>query len=118
MQSFPLTGWPSWDFDVASELLGIHYSLTRATRRYFGPTNEPQIYMQWLKMNKTCRIELDDIDLKRFFFYFISSFLLGNNRLVLTYMLLGAIRAVSNIGAYDWGSLSYGIFITLLRQAF
>ena len=27
------------DFDVTSELLGIRYPFTRATRKYFGPTN-------------------------------------------------------------------------------
>ena len=39
------------DFDVVSKLLGICYPLTRAMRRYFGPTEEPQIYMEWLKIN-------------------------------------------------------------------
>ena len=39
------------DFDVVSELLGISYPLTLAMRRYFGPTDEPQIRMEWLRMN-------------------------------------------------------------------
>ena len=39
------------DFDVVSELLDISYHLTRVTRRYFGPTDEPQIRMEWLRMN-------------------------------------------------------------------
>ena len=33
------------DFDIASELLGIRYPITRATRRYFTPTDEPQIHI-------------------------------------------------------------------------
>lgn len=45
-------------------------------------------------------MELDDVDLKWFFFYFISSFLLGNNRSVLTCRLLGAMRVMSIIRAY------------------
>lgn len=51
------------------------------------------------------------------FFYFNSSCLLGNNWSVLTCKRLAAIRVVFVIGAYDWGSLSYGFFITYLRQA-
>ena len=35
---------------------------------------------------------------------------------MLTCRLLGAMRIVSDIGAYDWGSLSYGFFIAYLRQ--
>lgn len=49
------------------------------------------------------------------FFYFNSSCLLGNNWSVLTCKRLAAIRVVFVIGAYDWGSLSYGFFITYLR---
>ena len=60
--------------------------------------------------------EPDDVALKRFFFYFISSCLLGNNQLVLTCRLLADMRVVSVIGAYDWGSFSYGFFIAYLRQ--
>ena len=64
MQSFPLTKRPSWalvggylvttelvDFDVMSELLGISYPLTWATRLYFGLIDEPQIRMECLRMN-------------------------------------------------------------------
>lgn len=61
---------------------------------YFGPNEEPQIRMRWLE-------ESDDVVLRRFFFYFIGSFLLGNNRLMLTYRLLAAMRVVSIIEAYD-----------------
>ena len=39
------------DFDVVSELLGICYPLTPTRRRYFGPTNEPQIHMEWLRVS-------------------------------------------------------------------
>lgn len=37
---------------------------------------------------------------------------------MLTYRLLGAIKVVLDIRTYDWGSLSYGFFITFLRRAF
>ena len=39
------------DLDVLSELLGINYPLTRVMIWYFGPTDEPQIHMEWLRMN-------------------------------------------------------------------
>ena len=42
--------------------------------------------------------ELDDVVLKKFFFFFIGSYLLGNNRSVLTCRLLVAMRVVSIIG--------------------
>ena len=51
-----------------------------------------------------------------FFFNFIGSYLFSNNKLVLTCRLLAAMRVVFVIGAYDWGSLSYGFFIAYLRQ--
>ena len=59
----------------------------------------------------------DDIALRWFFFYFIGSCLLGNNRSVLNFRLLVANRMVFVIGDYDWGSLSYRFFIAYLRQA-
>ena len=37
------------DFAKAYNLLGIAYPLTVTTKEYFGPTQEPQICMQWLK---------------------------------------------------------------------
>ena len=52
--------------------------------------------MRWLE-------ELDDVILRWFFFYFIGSFLLGNNRSMLTCRLLAAMKVVSIIEAYDWG---------------
>lgn len=103
-------------FAVASELLGILYPLTRMTKGYFGPSDKPQIRMQWLQMNIPWRTELDDIDLGWFFFYFVGSCLLGNNQSMLTYRLLGAMRVASIIRAYDWGSVSYGFLISYLRQ--
>ena len=69
---------------MVSELLGIPYPLTKMTRGYFGPTDKPWIHMQWLQMNIPWRMEQNDVDLKRFFFYFVGSCLLGNNRSVLT----------------------------------
>jgi len=42
--------------------------------------------------------EPNDITFRRFFFYFISSCLFGNNRSVLTYKLLGAMKVVSDMG--------------------
>ena len=59
----------------------------------------------------------NDVDVRQFFFYFINSCLLGNNWSVLTCKLLEAMRVVSVIGAYNWGSLSYVFFIAYLRQA-
>ena len=38
-------------FADVCKLLGIAYPLTRVTMRYFGPTKEPQIRMQWLEEN-------------------------------------------------------------------
>ena len=61
-------------------------------------------------------MELGDIDLRRFFFYFIGSCLLGNNWSMLTCGLLGAMGVVFVIGAYDWGSLSYRFFTAYLTQ--
>ena len=66
-------------FTEVSELLGIPWPLTKTTRGSFGPTIEPQIRMQWLKLNIPWTMELDEIALKRFFFYFINSCLFGNN---------------------------------------
>lgn len=57
--------------------------------------------MEWLKESITWVAEPDNIALKQFFFYFIDSCLFGNNRLVLTCKLLGAMKVVSDIGAYD-----------------
>jgi len=56
--------------------------------------------------------KLDDIALRRFLFYFIGSFLFGNNRSMLTCKLLGVMRVVSNIGAYYWG----GPFLWILYR--
>ena len=53
-------------------------------RQYFGPTDKTQIRMEWLRINIAWGVELDDIALRWFFFYFISSCLFGNNRSVLT----------------------------------
>jgi len=61
-------------------------------------------------------VESDDVAFKGFFFYFIGTFLLGNNRSVLTCRLLVAMKVVSIIGAYDWGSHSYGFFIAYLTS--
>lgn len=47
--------------------------------------------------------ELNDIVVRRFFFYFIGSFLFSNNRSVLSCRLLGAMRVVLDIEAYDGG---------------
>ena len=57
--------------------------------------------MEWLKNNMPLEAEPDDIAFRQFFFYFIGSCLFGNNRLVLTYKLLGAMSVLSDIGAYD-----------------
>ena len=57
--------------------------------------------MEWLKNNIPLEAELDDIAFRQFFFYFIGSCLFGNNRLVLTCKLLGAMSVLSDIGAYD-----------------
>ena len=57
--------------------------------------------MEWLKNNIPLEVELDDIVFRQFFFYFIGSCLFGNNRLVLTCKLLGAMSVLSDIGAYD-----------------
>ena len=46
-------------------------------------------------------VKLDGIALRGFFFYFISSCLFDNNQSMLTYKLLGAMRVMSDIGAYD-----------------
>lgn len=57
--------------------------------------------MEWLKNNMPLEAEPDDIAFRQFFFYFIGSCLFGNNRLVLTCKLLGAMNVLSDIGAYD-----------------
>ena len=57
--------------------------------------------MEWLKNNIPLEAELDDIAFRQFFFYFIGSCLFGNDRLVLTNKLLGAMSVLSDIGAYD-----------------
>lgn len=67
--------------------------------------------MEWLSVSIPWEVKPDDIAFRQFFFYFIGSCLLGNNWSVLTYYMLGAMRVVSDIGPYDWGSLSYGFFI-------
>ena len=87
------------------------------TGGYFGPTYKPQIHKRWLGENIPWTAKLDDVALKWLFFYFNSSCLLGNNWSMLTCKRLVAIRVVFVIGAYDWGSLSYGFFIAYLRQA-
>ena len=87
------------DFDVASELLGIRYPLTLMRRQYFGPTDDPQICIEWLRVSIPWEAEPDDIALRQFFFYLIGSCLFGNNRLVLTCRLLGAMRVVLDIRA-------------------
>lgn len=66
-------------------------------------------------MNIPWKVEPNDVVFRWFFFYFIGSFLLGNNRSVLTYRLLVAMRVVPVIGAYNWGSLYYEFFISFLR---
>lgn len=71
------------------------------TRGYFWPTKEPQIRIQWLEMNIPWVVELNDVTLKYFYFYFISSCLVGNKKLVLTFRLLIAMKVMSIIGAYD-----------------
>lgn len=73
--------------------------------------------MEWLKKSIPQAAEPDDIALRQFLFYFIGSFLFGNNWSMLTCKLLGAMRVVSNIGAYYWGALSYEFFIAFLKQA-
>ena len=72
------------DFNVSSELWGNCYTLIWVTRRYFGPTDEPQIHIAWLRGSIPLGAKLDDIPLKRFFFYFISSCLFDNNQSMLT----------------------------------
>lgn len=72
--------------------------------------------MRWLEENIPWMAEVDDVTLKRFFFYFISSCLLGNNQSVLTCKLSADMKVVSVIEAYDWGSFSYKFFIAYLRQ--
>ena len=94
------------DFNIVSKLLGIRYPLTQATKWYFGPTDEPQIHMEWMKIN-----------LRLFFFYFSGSCLFDNNQSVLTCRQLSAMREVLDIRAYDWGCLFYEFFITFLRKA-
>ena len=91
------------DFAMAIKLLGIHYSFTLTRRQYFGPTDKPQIYMEWLRESIPWEVEPNDIALKQFFFYFIGSCLFGNNRSVLTCKPLIAMRIVSNIGALGIG---------------
>ena len=59
--------------------------------------------MEWLKESIPWA-EPNDIVLRQFFFYFISSCLFGNNQSVLTCKLLGAMRVVLDIGAYDRGA--------------
>lgn len=64
--------------------------------------------MEWLKESITWAVELDDIALRQFFFYFIGSCLFGNKWLVLTCKLLGAIRVMLDIGANNWGPFLIG----------
>jgi len=66
------------DFATTSVLLGIHYPLTMARQQYFGPTEEPQIHMEWLRESIPWAAEPNDIALKLFFFYFIDNCLFGN----------------------------------------
>lgn len=75
----------------------------------------PNLY-QCLEENIPWTIDSDDVAFVLFFFYFINSRLLGNNWSMLTCKMLVAMRVVSIIEAYDWGSLSYGSFIAYLRQ--
>lgn len=51
-------------FAVASEFLGIPYPFIRMTKGYFGPTDEPQIHMQWLEENIPLSVGLDDVALR------------------------------------------------------
>ena len=67
------------DFDVVKELLGIRYPFTPVRRQYFGPTDKPQIHMEWLRVSIPWELKPDDITFKQFFFYLIRSCLFGNN---------------------------------------
>jgi len=59
--------------------------------------------MEWLRESIPWATEPNNIVIRRFFFYFIGSCLFGNNRSMLTCKLLGAMRVVLDIGAYDMG---------------
>ena len=104
-------------FDMTCELLGIPLPLTTETRGYFGPTASPQIHTEWLHSSIPLDMAPTDIHLRRFFLWFLGSCFLGNNESVLTVQLLWAMGVVSDIETYDWGLVTYGFFISLLRQA-
>ena len=59
--------------------------------------------MEWLRESIPWATESNNIVLRRFFFYFINSCLFGNNQSMLTCKLLGVMRVVLDIGAYDMG---------------
>ena len=104
-------------FKMACELLGIPLPLTIDTKGYFRPITSPQICTEWLKGSIPWSVVPTDIHLRRFFMYSLGSCFFGNNRSVLSCQLLWAIRVVSDVGRYDWGSIIYDFFISFLRQA-
>lgn len=63
--------------------------------------------MEWLRESIPWVVKPKDIALRQFFFYFINSCLFGNNRSMLTCKLLGAMRIVSDIRAYNWGAYGH-----------
>ena len=120
-----LTRWPSWALDLVDTRFWLMpwasrwlvSSLTEGMRVYFGPTTSPLIRTEWLQGSILWSVMPTDIHLRRFFMYFLNSFFFGNNWSVLTCQLLWALRAISDIGSYDWGSVIYGFYIALLRRA-
>lgn len=112
------------DFAIASELLGICYPFTLVRQQYFGPADEPQIRIEWLKMNIPWVAKPNDIALRRFFFYFIYSCMFGNNQSMLTCKLLRAMRVVLDMGPMiggpslmDSSSLSRGRLHNVVSRA-
>ena len=104
-------------FEMANELLGIPLPLTMDIRGYFRPTASLQIHTKWLQGNIPWGMAPIDIHLRRFFICFLSIFFFGNNRSVLSCLLLWAMSAVSDVEKYDWGTIIYGFFISFLRRA-